>query len=279
MKFNKIRMIGRTTTDFNTVGLASVMDKYVFKGADGLGPTGFNLYISDRAVMGGTYQGRRPINRQLVFRIGLNPQIGSGLTPSDLREELYGHMMPGESDSILVQIMEGEEIKCYTEAWVEKIEIVPFAKVPEVQITMLCTEPYLFHPEEIDLVYDGGPSIGYIPVINNPGSAPCGVEVEVVFIADSPLFRIVNNLVLADATEVFYLNYAFLNGDRLYFNTNMGKRKIIRTRAGVDKNLAGAMDDDSIWPTLRPGANPWFLSPFGGFLWNQITYRPKYLGV
>lgn len=269
MHFTKLRLIGLYTVDLPIVG-ALPSDVYILKDVEGLGPTEIDVSIAQTLNAGGVYQGRRPQSREIVAKVGLNPDYKSGMTASNLRETLYGLLTPGYIDSVDVQIVDNTTILVKTTGIVKKLEINPFSKDPEVQITIPCLQQYLLAP---NLLYVT-PASKSAPEIINVGSAPAGFHMEVIFTSDPG-----TNWILSDITgKKMQFDYDFAIGDTLIFDTRPGFRGIWRTRAGVTLNIIYALSTDSTWYMFHGGSNV-FATSTQGFTWGDVYYLPQYWGI
>ncbi len=268
MDITKIRLIGLFTVDFPIV-VALPSDPYILKGADGLGPPVVDVSIATSTVQGGTYQGRRPQNREIVLRVGLNPNYKLGQTAAGLRDTLYGMLTPAAADALPVKLMKDDIVVAETTGYVSNIVIVPFSKEPEVQITIPCIEPYFSSPNLVTLVPTS--KTGF--VIPNNGTAPTGFEMEITFLP-SGINWTLNGL----GSEKMTFDYIFQNGDKLKFNTNPGQRFIQVTRNNVPINIIHTLTPDSVWLMLRGGNNAFTIfNPV--FNWGFVSYKPKYWGL
>jgi hypothetical protein len=268
VRFTKLRFNGLTPVDFPIVG-ATPQDVYICKSVDGLGPPEIDVSIAETLNAGGYYQGKRTQNRQIVALIGLNPDYSSGEVPADLRTSLYGMLTPGEGDSITVQVINDEEVLCYTVGYVSKMEINPFADVSEVQITVNCEKPYLVTPDELFL----DPGDKDAPQIENVATAPAGFHMDVVFTADTSGWTLTHS-----SGRKMEFNYEFLAGDTLSIDTRPGNRGIWVTRSSVTTNIIWSLTADSIWFMLHGGVNI-FATSSSAFDWGDVFYLPQFWGI
>lgn len=269
MKITKLRFIGYTTVDLPIIG-ALPSDYYITKDVDGLGPTEVDVSIADTPFMGGVFQGRRPQNREIVAKVGLNSPHIVGYTPEDLRDELYGMMTPGPSGSMQIQAMSGENVVGVTDGHVKKIEPSLFSKEPEVQLTIACLSPYF---RSMDYTFVTGLNKAS-PQITNLGSAETGFRMNV------ELTQNMGNWAIAKAPhgERMDLSWPFLAGDILTLDTRPGSRGVSFTRAGTTYSLLHALSTNSEWISLYRGLNTFYTSS-ESFNWGEVYYRPEYLGV
>jgi hypothetical protein len=268
MRLTKLRLNGLAVVDLPIIG-ATPQDVYILKGVDGLGPPEIEVRIGDTLNAGGVYQGRRAQNRQIVALIGLNPDYSAGQVPADLRTSLYGMLSPSADDAITVQIVDDEDVVASTTGYVSKIEINPFSDKPEVQMTIDCDKQYFEAPGQLFLSPDSKPS----PVIDNVGTAPTGLHMELQFTAD-----VTNWTITHISGRKMEINYAFLTGDLLEIDTRPGQRGIWVTRVGVRTNIIWALSSDSIWHMLHGGANN-FATSSSSFDWGDVYYLPQFWGI
>jgi len=267
MRFTKVRLNGLEVVDLPIIN-ALPSDPYILKNVDGLGPPVVDVSIAPTLNAGGKYQGRRPQSREIVSLIGLNPDHGAGLSASDLRDSLYGMLSPGEEDHIMVQLVDDETVVVETQGYVGNLEINPFSKDPEVQLTIPCLQQYLLAPE---LLYVA-PTSKAAPVIQNVGNAPAGFRMELIFTAN-----VTNWTLSRPSGRKMQILYAFLTGDKLVIDTRPGSRGIWRTRSGVVKNLIGSAPG-SDWLMLHGGTNT-FATSSQSFNWDDVFYLPQYWGI
>jgi len=267
MRLSRIRLIGLAVVDLPIID-ATPQDLYILKDVEGLGPVEIDVSIADTLNAGGVYQGRRPQNKQIVAKVGLNPDYSAGQVPADLRESLYGMLSPSADDAIAVQIINDEDVIAGTTGYVSKIEINPFSDKPEVQMTIDCTKstfeaPALTFIEPADKVS---------PVITNVGSAPTGFHMELQFTADVSGWTITHI-----SGRQMFIDYEFLTGDLLEIDTRPGYRGIWVTRVGVRTNIIWALTN-SVWHMLHGGANN-FATSSSAFDWGDVYYLPQFWGI
>jgi hypothetical protein len=263
MDVTKIRLNGLYSVDL-PLRAAHPSDTFILKAADGLGPTGADVSIS-----GNVYQGRQPLNREFVFRIGLNPNYSLNQTAEQLREMLYGMLMPDRTDgAITVTLYNEETVLAKTLAWVSKIELALFTKEPEVQLTMPCPGAYLEAPNSVTLT----PSAKLAFNITNQGTAPTGIQMSIKFT------QAMTQWVVRAGGRKMQFEANFEDNDILTFNTQEGQRSVKRTRGGVEREFIQSLSAGSSWIELHGGVNA-FTTSDSGFTWQSVTYTPLYLGV
>lgn len=271
MLFTKVRLSGRTDIDLPFFGLRP-SNTYILKAIDGLGPPDVSVLIGTPLGEMGIYQGRQPQPRQLVIRVGLNPNYSVGESASSMRSTLYGLLTPGASDAVTVKLMNGPNVSAITVGYVSKIEVVPFSKDPEVQITIDCVQPYLTAEAPVVTV----PATQSSFAVENVGSVTVGLYLEVIFNATSGSWSLFTEALNAGPRMRF--DYIFLAGDKLMINTQPGQRSIKLLRGAVTTNLIYALSSTSVWTLLHPGINTMWSAPVN-YDWGQILYTPLYWGI
>lgn len=185
MYFTKVRLNGLAAIDLPVVN-AKPSDIYILKGAVGLGPPEVDVSIANTLNAGGFFQGRRPQPREIVLHIGLNPNYKTNQSAADLRTQLYGLLTPGNYTSIKIEIYNDTTSLMYVNGYVKKLEIAPFSKTPEVQVTFACMEQYFLAPTA--LYVDPGSKTA--PLIKNIGTAEAGFHMELTFTAGLTYWQI-----------------------------------------------------------------------------------------
>jgi len=268
MYFTRIQLRGLTSINLPIVG-ALPSDPYILKAADGLGPPPVDVAVSQTSIAGGVYRGSKPQSREIVLLIGLNPAFSGGQTVADLRSSLYGMLTPGHRPEMHVDIMQDAAIIATTTGYVAKLEIVPFSKDPQVQLTIACPQPYLQGPTELT-IDPGDPSA---PEMTNIGTAPSGFQMDITLTATLSFWD------LRDASGKYMrVIYPFVPGDFLSFDTRPGSRAVYLYRASVFTNMLPYLDPLSIWYQLHAGLNV-FDTSSAFFTWGDVSYRPLYWGI
>ena len=268
MKLTKFVLNGDTAIDLPVVG-ASVTDRFKVTSITGLGPPDSTANIGDTIYSAGNYQGSQPVLRQIVATIGLNPDYSSNETVEELREELYG-MVDTDFPVMDFEIWNGVSKVCFIGGSISKFEVVPFSKDPEVQITIDCLDAYFVGDQQnVNLA---GMNKSIMSVFNI-GSVRTGFQLNITLTANLSLFKISRDI----ATNL-EIDYAFLSGDMITFDTRDGNRSVSRVRSGASLSLIDNMTANSEWFPLLRGGNLITMSSTS-FNYTSMLYTPRYLGV
>jgi hypothetical protein len=237
--------------------------EYVLESVSGLGPPPIDVIMADKVFEGGTFQGRRPQNREIVMLIGFRPlyTVGSR-TVADLRRNLYGSLTPKGGYVPTFHILDLQAVlpTVSSKGYIKNIEPNIFSKDPQVQITMQCDSPYFSHAQFTHPTPGSLNGLVTLP-ITNAGDAPTGFDISIKLLASTSSFVLTNTT----ANQLIRINYAFLANDTLRINTINGERNVTVTRGAVTTNLLNMMSLDSIWLQLVGGLN--------NIVPNQTTYQ------
>ena len=223
--------------------------QFILKSVEGLGPPDVNIAISNTLYSGGVYQGRQPQNRQLVFKIGYQPDFGKNKTVGDLRSELYRFLTPKFGLPVTISIQNDVRTTiARTQGYVKSIDPDIFSEEPEVQIAIDCLSPYLMnwgqsHPNPASLPKN--------PLtVTNIGDAPSGFYMQLTLTAATGDFSFFDGYL-----DRIRFIYPFEVGDIIRFDTTPGKRAAYRIRDGVTISLLPYQHGNSKWLQLTGGAN------------------------
>lgn len=243
----------------------------------GLNPADIDLFIGDYARDGGTYQGRRVGNRNIVMTLDLNPNPALGETISGLRDLLYKTFVDPLVDADHVELVlhsdDGRVRNLF--GYTEKFETEIFEIETLAQISMLCPDPYIRDLSETVLVNTTGTWVS-VPFTYG-GTAETGFVAQINISADTPTLTIKNN------AKTMVINHAFLAGDIVYVNTNRGSRSLTYTRGGTNYPLLANLTSTSTWLELHSQTNT--MNVYGAAPANlvagvkSLTYRAAYWGV
>lgn len=264
---------------------ASTNDMFISKGIDGLGAPEIDVSISK-----GKFQARQARERQIVARVGLNPDYSTGMTAAELRAYLYGMLTGGSSGpQISAIIMDGTSTELFrAEGYISKMEINPYVKDPEVVITIDCLSPYFHSLTARNPITDGDTVAATSnPQWPNRGSAPAGFYMAGTFGAAYDSFRLRD---ASDSTKFLQFDLFTKIGihgtanDKIAFDTTEGQRfafwyKYLSPGNYAMYDLLSAMAVNSQWLQLHNGVNQWQADLTTNITWTDIHYTPLHWGV
>lgn len=274
--FDSIRLSGLTDLDLPIFGVR-VTDPFQVTNVNGLGAPELQVELADAHNSGGVFMSRRAQGRQVVIRVGLNPDYKIGQTVGDLRHSLYGLLSPRTSaadQSMTVSLLLRNVPVAQTTGYVSRIEIVPFNQTPEAQITIECLGPYLESPEVTSYLDDIPDTATW--TLDNVGLAPTGINFEVTLDVAVPTFTI--QILNSDRMDFSY-STGFQVGDRLIVDTNEATRFVGLERSASYIAYLEILSGDSNWLTLYGGSHTFQTTDPVNFTWDKFEYRTKYWGI
>lgn len=229
----------------------------------GLNPPNAQINTSKIAGMDGAkFNSSKLEERNIVITLKINGDIETN------RINLYRYFNTKQWCKIYYK---NESRDVYIEGYVETCESNLFVNNEQMQISIICPNPYFKGLEEI--VDDISKTIAAFEFpfaidINNPiefstidtskitrvdnnSESETGVIIE-IDVLDSCNKIQLNNI---STGEIFTLKYAFLEGDKITIDTNKGSKSVSLIRNATKINLFGALVKNSTFFQLNIGDN------------------------
>lgn len=233
--------------------------------------------------------------RNVVIRIALNPDFAQGRSYSELRDDLYRAIASNRSGLIELLFKHGDAPVASISGKITKFEAPLFNEVPEVQITIKCSDSMVrgavpYYENLFEMASE-------MAVIDTLSTAPHGFKFSVEFTEGVDAFFIADSW--TDETWRFEFSPGTINpedggpgfyiGDVLYFSSEVNNKYLY-----VERHYYGVEDDvgwivryhlidtivpGSVWPIIFPGANNFVFYPESGYDWKTFEYYPTYWGV
>lgn len=215
--------------------------------------------------------------RDIVILISLNPEASGNQSYSDLRDELYRLIASSRTGVIQLRFNNGDDVVATVSGSLTKVEAAHFAKEPDVQVTLTCSDPMLRAPVPTSLNVAGlDPALTIIT--DALSTAPHGFKFELEF-----GFTLVS-LVMTDPDDDSWSFTVtplggFLTGDVLHFSSEHNNKYLYIQRAGNPIHVGEAIVSGSAWPLIFPGQNKYSIASAANLDWLAIEHRPTYWGV
>lgn len=213
--------------------------------------------------------------RTLVMRIALNPDFSAGESYSSLRDSVYKAIASQRTGKVYLTLYDGDDIMGYLDGFITKFEAPHFSKVPEIQVTIRCDDPYI-RGHGVDAPVDF--ATGEMFIDDQVSTAPHGFVMRAVVAITTDTFNI------RDANNYNHLfrvhhpvNFNF--GEVIVISSVAGDRYIHLEDGPIVYNIAEMIYPGSIWPTVFPGMNEFTITPVGMFAITNITYKQTFWGV
>lgn len=254
------------------VGSPGTRDYYI-KSIDGLGPVDAVMAMSNFADYdGAVHHGGRLAQRNIVLTLGYSPNYSNGKDLGALRRQAYSWFRPKALTRIIFTDS-ALSTRVDVMAYVEKITPVMFSKDPEVQVSLICEDPYF---AEINSVTLKGTTPSRFD-LSDPiyGDAPTGFTMNITPQVNFGSFSVRN-----DIDEVLLFTYPFAANDTIRLGFNPGAKYATVTRAGVTTPILDRISSGSMRMTLdRRVTNFRILVTGNATTTYQVLFRSKWLGL
>lgn len=259
---------------------ANPRDSLILQKVTGLGPSDVSLFVGDYSRDGGVYTGRRATPRNPVFYIKINPNHANGESTDGWRDILYKAFMEPFINGDDVTIVLHDDIKPdrMLTGYTEKFEGEVFDENTDVQISMICPDPYIRDVLDTVITPPEGTEGWQLVPFTYAGTARAGFETTIRVSATTTTLTLDNN------GRTMVLTYpSFQSGDIVYFNTKPGQRQITLTRGGITYDILYTLYSESPWLELHSQDNS--LQVYGETPSNivaaitDLTFTQLYRGV
>lgn len=252
-------------------------DLIQIRSVDGLGPVKGTINTTPYgSVDGEAFAGTSIPARNIVITLGLNPDWDVW-TMGKLRRLLYAYFMPKLAVRLLFESddMPPVEISGY----VESCEPGLFSKDEEIQISIVCPDPYF---TAIDpTVITGVSSDGSDPTeVEYGGSIETGINVEVSQAALPAPASI--SIQVGDQLSTHFRVVTSVTATKYLVMNSLIGQKYVRTieqGTGLITNLLSWVEDGYTWPVLQPGTNEFSVITNAGVQDWQLTFYERFGGL
>lgn len=224
----------------------------------GLGPVKADITSTQSATGRGEIpQGSSTGKRNIVMKIGFNPDFGALQTVASLRQTLYRYLLPEHwtklrfySDELPPVVIEGV---------VESVEPNIFSQDPEVDVSILCHKPDFV--DEDATIYTGVVDDGTIEFeFDYIGTVDTGFELRVDATVDNPSYTGGLDITLVSqlVPQLFDIDPVTIDTAKYFkLNTLQSKKRVqnILVADGSLTNLLADVSGTAVWPQIKPGQN------------------------
>lgn len=249
-------------------------------GIDGIGPVAATINTEEYSDLDGEYfSGASVGKRNIVLTLGLNPQWGRHQTVADLRLMLYAYFMP--KNTVTLTFHSTHLPTCEISGYVESLEPNIFSQDPQVQVSILCPDPYFTDVNEsfVDGVCEGVGSVNRAEIAYL-GSVPTGMILEIFrdTANNAGEIEIINE---SPNAQIMTINGQVDSSRKIMINTTPRQKYVRRVTISTGNvvNLLGALDRSSKWIQIQPGTNRFaVLTNPTGQIW-RMRYHNKFGGL
>lgn len=237
--------------------------KYQILKIDGLTPTKAEITTSTLANMDGEqFKNSRIETRNIVINLRLQGNV------EENRIALYDFFDNGKSVKLYYR---NNTRNVFIEGYCETVESDLFSQNEEVQISILCLNPFWknistttidisqgfsnfefpFAIEKDGISFSDFYENREVPIINQ-GEVETGVKIKL----KAQLNTVVNPIIFnVETGEFMKLNTSLNVGDEIIINTNKGEKSITKIIEGVSQNKINDLENGSSWLQLAKGKN------------------------
>lgn len=229
------------------------------------------------SVDGSAYTGSSVLERNIVLTIHPNPDWNTW-TFEALRRLLYSYFMPKRPVRLI--FYSDDMIPVEISGIVESVEPNLFSKDPEIQVSIVCPDPYFIalNPEVIT-----GQSIradGEIATIDYDGSVEAGLRVKVTQVSGAAPTKI--GIQVGDPALSYFEVAATVSGSKYFELSSLPMQKYVQNvdlGTGVIINLLSKVIQGSQWSVLQPGENDFSVITDAGVQDWELTYFERFGGL
>lgn len=255
--------------------LDDVTDGFIIEDIEGLDPVKATLVSSSFAALDGSqYQSSRRENRNIVLKIGLEPNWAVDNIRS-LRHKLYEYLMP--KSKISLRFYDSTGLVVEISGRVESFETSLFSKNPQIDVSVICFDPDFV---ELDPVEISGYTVSNTSetLISYDGTVEAGFE----FVLN--VDRVLNEFTIYmrspdDVVKSLDFSASLIAGDVLTISTITGNKHVTLVRSGTTSSLLYGLSPQSNWHELFRGENYIRVYAEGAAIPFDLTYTTRHGGL
>ena len=255
--------------------LDDVSEGFSVQDITGLDPVQVSIVSSSFAGLDGEqFQSARREKRNIVFRIGLEPDYTTH-TVQELRNRLYHFLLPKKSVNM----------RYYSDVFptvdivgrVESFSCPLFSKDPVATASIICFDPDFYEPIQTTIEGSTTPTSS-MGEVEYTGTVDTGI-----------VFRLLVDRALTDFTiyhqpegepvQTLQVSGSFISGDILEISTVPGNKYATRTRGGIQMSIVHAVSPYATWTKLQTGTNLLRVHAEGAGIPYTIRYTNKHGGL
>lgn len=216
-------------------------------------------------------------NREVFFKIGLNPNYSLLNTYSSLRDTLYKLIASSRTGRLFIKFKNGSTVVAETSGFISKLETALFEKTQDVILSVKCSDPMLKDPNQTTVTVAGLDPANTV-IIDNKSTAPHGFWFN-LNITNTLASIVINDPANVDWSFSIVLPGGFVSGDLIVFSSVYNQKTLYLVRAGSAYSLADSILPGSAWPIIFPGSNTFSIANPTKVSWASIWYWATYWGV
>lgn len=244
-------------------------------GINGLDPVKASVNTSPYgAIDGASYTGSSVPSRNIVLTLKPNPDWNIW-TYAKLRRLIYSYFMPKLITRLVFHSDDMDPVEIY--GIVESVEINMFSKEQDIQVSIVCPDPYFtavsptiltgLNDELKTFEYEGNIETGIVVKVTHVSGTPTTIGIQI----GEP--RLSYFAVVADVTATKYFEMSSVPMQKYVQNVNIG--------TGVIDNLLSNVyaQEGTLWPVIQPGQNELTVVTDSGVQDYQLIFYERFGGL
>lgn len=258
-----------------TFQLEDVSDGFVVEDIGGLDPVKATLVSTSFAQLNGTqYQSSKRENRNITFKIGLEPDYFT-TSVADLRQRLYDYFMP--QTSVDLRFFDSKPLEVDISGRVESCQNSIFTKEPAVDISIVCFNPDFYDRTPVE-INGNTVSTTVETLVNYAGNVEAGIVFTLNVNRTISEFTIYHRLP-NDEIRILDFSAPLISGDVLRISTVPGSKGATLIRSGTTSSILYGISPQSNWTEFMRGENYIRVYAVGAAIPFKIEYITNYGGL
>lgn len=253
-------------------------DLIQIRNIDGLDPVKASVSTSPRGYVDGvTYTGSDIPARNIVLTIHPNPDWRLW-TFESLRRLIYQYFMPKRPVRLVFYSDDIGPVEI--SGIVEGVTVNQFSKDPEMQVSIICPDPYFTAVDPTVITGQTVRAGGATVVVPYAGTVESGVVVKVTYTSGTNPTSI--GIQLNDPSLGYFNVVAGVNNTLYFEMSSIPMAKFVQNidlNTGVINNLLSDVEDGSTWLVLEPGDNQFSVVTDQGVQDWELTFYERFGGL
>jgi Phage tail protein len=250
-------------------------DLIQIRNIDGLDPVKASVNMSPYgSIDGASFTGSSVLSRNIVLTLKPNPNWDTW-TYEKLRRLLYSYFMPKLVTRLVFYSDDMDPVEIY--GVVETVSVNMFSKEPEIQVSIVCPDPYF--TSLVPTIVTG--TNGVLATFDYNGSVEGGVVIKVSHVSGNPTTI---GIQLGDPKATYFGVTAGVTSTKYFELSSIPMRKYVQNvniGTGVIENLLSNVyiQEGSLWPVLEPGENEFKVITDDGVQDYELIFYERFGGL
>ncbi len=250
-------------------------DLIQIRNIEGLDPVKASVSSSPYgSVDGSSYTGSSVLSRNIVLTLKPNPNWNTW-TYEKLRRLLYSYFMPKLITRLVFYSDDMIPVEIY--GVVEGVGVNIFTKDPELQVSIICPDPYFTALNPTIITGQDGE----VKTFDYNGTVESGMLVRVSHVSGAPTTI---GIQLGSPKVTYFGVHADVNSTKYFEMSSIPMRKYVQNvniGTGVIENLLSNvyLQEGSLWPTLEPGENEFSVITDAGVQDFELRFYERFGGL